>query len=525
MSRTIAVYDTSLRDGAQAEDVSFSVEDKLKVIRTLASLGVGYIEAGNPGSNPKDLEFFRVFDPAEFPGVKFAAFGSTRRRNVPAAEDANVRALLTARTPVVAIFGKSWDFHVREILKAGLDENLEMIRDTVKFFKDSGKEVVFDAEHFFDGAKADREYAFQTLEAARDGGADWLVLCETNGGAFPGEVAEFTRRVVERFKMPVGIHCHDDGGMAVANSILAVEAGATQVQGTFLGFGERCGNANLSAVIPNLQLKRGYACLPAENMPRLKSAACYIAEVSNLGLNKRLPFVGDSAFAHKGGMHVDGVMKNPSTFEHVDPESVGNARRFLMSEVSGRSAVLAKLRNILPDLAKDSPETRKVVDRVKELEHQGYQFEAADASFELMVRKLLGTFQPSFVLERFLITAGRSNGSGPSPASATIKVSVGAREEIAAAEGNGPVDALDRALRKALGIFFPVLKDVRLTDFKVRVLDPAEATAARVRVLLESSDGRGHWTTVGVSTDIIEASAVALADSIEFHLLKKGEPS
>ena len=391
---------------------------------------------------------------------------------------------------------------------------------SLPFFLKKGKEVIFDAEHFFDGMRNNPGYALATLQAAVDGGADWLVLCDTNGGSFPKEIFEFTKEVAERFSVPLGIHCHNDSGLAVANSIMAVEAGVTQVQGTFLGFGERCGNANLSTLIPNLQLKKGYQCIPKDQMARLTTTARYIAEVSNIALDTRLPYVGKSAFAHKGGMHVDGVLKDPRSFEHIEPERVGNERRFLLSEVSGRSTILKKLQKIDPELRKDSKETQAIIDLLKELERQGYQFEAAESSFELMVRKHLGLYEPFFRLENFTVVDEQPLQDDAVSSSAIIKVDVDGKKEITAAQSDGPVHTLDRALRKALEVFYPELKEMHLTDFKVRVLDPERATGAKVRVLIETTDGKESWTTVGVSTDIIQASCLALVDSIEYKLLK-----
>ena len=523
MRKKIAVFDSTLRDGAQAEEISYSVEDKGKIIKALDRLGISYLEAGNPGSNPKDLEFFQYAKKIKLQNARLTAFGSTRRKDISVDDDANMKALLSADTPVVAIFGKSWNFHVKEIIKASPEENLLMINETVNFFKHHEKEVIYDAEHFFDGFKSDPDYALETLKAAASAGADWLVLCDTNGGAFPDEIFKITQQVCQGFSLPVGIHCHDDGGMAVANTIMAVEAGATQVQGTLIGFGERCGNANLSAIISNLQLKKDYACIPEKQIAQITSTSRFLAEVSNIALNTRLPFVGKSAFAHKGGMHVDAVIKETSSFEHIDPKKVGNERRFLMSEISGRSTILQKIKKVSPDLRKDSQETQMIVDRLKKMEHNGYQFEAAECSFELMVRKHLGKYQPFFQLENFTIIEEHSTKNGGVSSSAIIKVTVEGKQEITAAEGEGPVNALDRALRKALEVFYPELKEVHLTDFKVRVLNPKDATAAKVRVLIESTDGKDIWTTVGVSKDILEASCIALMDSIEYKLMKNIE--
>lgn len=523
MQRKIQIFDSTLRDGAQAQGISFSVEDKVKILRSLDALGVGYIEAGNPGSNPKDLEFFERAKRIELKHAKLAAFGSTRRRGLAVADDANVKSLLTADTPAIVIFGKSWDFHVTDIIRTTLEENLAMIRETLAFFKEKGKEVLYDAEHFFDGYKNNPEYALQTLAAAVEGGATCLVLCDTNGGCFPDETMDIVRVVAKAHPtVAIGIHCHNDAGMAVANTILAVEAGACHVQGTYIGYGERCGNANLSTIIANLQLKRGYDCIPADQLSSLTVTARRIAEISNVTLNERDPYVGHSAFAHKGGMHIDGVTKATRSFEHVEPEAVGNERKFLMSEVSGRNTILEKIRQVAPQLDKDSPETAEIMSRLKELEHMGYQFEGAESTFELIIRKQLGKYKPFFELEHFKII-GEQPSTGPYSSSAIIKVKVDGTSEISAAEGDGPVHALDRALRKVLGTFYPELAKVHLTDYKVRVLDTRSASAAKVRVLIESTDGESVWTTVGVSTDIIEASWVALVDSIEYVLLKELE--
>lgn len=522
MPQRIEIFDSTLRDGAQAEGISFSVEDKLKIAKALDELGVSYIEAGNPGSNPKDIEFFEKMRTMTLKNARLTAFGSTRRRDTTVENDKNVQSLVTAFTPAVAIFGKTWDFHVTEIIKTTLDKNLKMVAETVAYFKKLGKEVIFDAEHFFDGYSSNPEYAFKVLEAAAEGGADCLVLCDTNGGCFPGTVYDVVKKVKETFNIKVGIHTHNDCGMAVANSIMAVEAGAEHVQGTYIGFGERCGNANLSTIIPNLQLKKGYICIPQEKMSSLTFTARKIAEIANISLNRRDPYVGSSAFAHKGGMHIDGVCKASASFEHIDPELVGNKRRFLMSEVSGRNTILEKIREINPTISKESEEAQAIIQKLKDLEHNGYQFEGAESSFELIIRKQLGKYKPFFELEKFKLMTEQPDKAGHS-ASALIKIKVDGVSEITAAEGHGPVHALDKALRKALEVFYPELSHVHLTDFKVRVIDSNSATAAKVRVLIESTDGETSWTTVGVSRDIIEASWIALVDSIEYKLLKELE--
>ncbi|MDR1665317.1 MAG: citramalate synthase [Clostridiales bacterium] len=523
MKRKIAIFDSTLRDGAQAEGISFSLKDKIKIVAKLDNIGVAYIEAGNPGSNKKDADFFAHLkqNPGDRPKhAKLVAFGSTRRKGVKPEDDKNIQNLLDAGTETVCVFGKASRFQVTEILKTDCAENLEMIRDTVNFLRARGLGVIFDAEHFFDGYKEDPAYAMECLSAA--GAADCLVLCDTKGGAFPDEIYDTVKKVVSVFKTPVGIHCHNDCGMAVANSVMAAKAGAAHIQGTFTGFGERCGNTNLSAVIPNLQLKRSYRCIPENNMVNLRETALTISEIANVSLDDRSPYVGASAFAHKGGMHIDGVQKRPESFEHIEPSLVGNDRRLLISEVAGRSTVLSAIQRVSPDITRDAPETENVIAQLKALENEGYQFEAAESSFDLRIRKLLGKYSPKFQLENFK-TIGESAGAGEHSAQAMIKVIVDGKAEITAAEGNGPVNALDRALRKALEIFYPQLGDVHLTDYKVRVLDGQGATAAKVRVLIESTDGVRQWTTVGVSHDIIEASWIALVDSIEYKLIRDGE--
>lgn len=516
----ILIFDSTLRDGAQAEGISFSVADKLKIVETLDELGISYIEAGNPGSNPKDLEFFQKVKNLELKNSKLTAFGSTRRMNIPVEEDINIKFLLKADTPVVTIFGKSWDFHVEHILKTTLEENLKMIYDTIKFLKENNKEVIFDAEHFFDGYKNNKEYALETLNVAREAGADCLVLCETNGGAFPNEVYEIVKDVSKTTDISLGIHTHDDTGMAVANSIMAVLGGVNHVQGTLIGFGERCGNANLSTIIANLQLKKGYNCIDEDNIERLTIASRKIAEIANVNLKSNMPYVGKSAFTHKAGMHIDGVTKASYSFEHVDPSKVGNERRFLMSEVAGRSTIIEKIQKLYPYLEKNHEVTTQIIDKIKIMEHNGYQFEGADGTFELLVRKTLGKYKPFFDAGEFKIIGEQPDLKKGISSSAVIKVVVDGKKEITAAEGEGPVNALDKALRKALEGFYPELKNMHLTDYKVRVLNTKAATAATTRVLIESTDGEDYWSTVGVSTDIIEASWIALVDSIEYKLIK-----
>ncbi len=520
MVHEVMIFDSTLRDGAQARGVSFSVDDKIKIVKALDNLGVRYIEAGNPGSNSKDLEFFSNAKNLQLHHGKLTAFGSTRRKNISVEEDQNVQSLLSAKTSAVAIFGKSWDFHVTDIIRTSLEENLNMIRDTIRFLKEKQKEVIFDAEHFFDGYKSNSHYAFDALKAAVEGGADCLVLCDTNGGTFPDEIYDITKKVVETFSTDVGIHCHNDCGMAVANSMMAVKAGAVHVQGTYIGLGERCGNANLSTLIPNLQIKHNIKCIPEEQLAHLTSTARYIAEITNVLLDAASPYVGNNAFAHKGGMHIDGVSKASRSFEHISPEIVGNSRKFLMSEVSGKNTLLSKIQKVDPSLTKKSPETQEILDKLKMLEHKGYQFEGAESSFELIILKHLGKYKPFFELNYYKVIEEEPSGNGEYSSSALIKVRVDDKEEITATEGKGPVHALDLALRKALEVFYPSLKKVHLTDYKVRVLDAKSTTAAKVRVLIESTDGKDFWTTVGVSSNIIEASAIALVDSIEYKLIK-----
>ncbi|HEX5126797.1 MAG TPA: citramalate synthase [Rhodocyclaceae bacterium] len=517
------IYDSTLRDGAQAQGISYSVDDKIKIVERLDALGVAYIEAGNPGSNPKDLEFFRRAAALKLQHSRIIAFGSTRKVGIPAAEDNNVQSLLKAGTDAVAIFGKCWDYHVTGILRTTLEENIAMIGDTISYLKSQGKEVVFDAEHFFDGYKTNPQYAMQALEAAAQAGADCLCLCDTNGGTFPETIHEVTAMVVGRFPNNViGIHCHNDCEMAVANSVAAARAGATQVQGTINGIGERCGNANLCAVVPNLELKLALRCLPPGSLVHLTSTARFVSEVANMPLNEKAAYVGNDAFAHKGGMHIDAVNKNPISYEHINPDVIGNSRRILMSEVAGRSTLLARINKFDPALTKDSPETQKIVDKLKELEHEGYQFETAESSFELVVRKLLGKHQPFFELKEFKVIVNEPSVNGIN-SNAMIKIAVGGEEEITAAEGDGPINALDNAARKALERFYPAIREMKLTDYKVRVLDSDKASAAKVRVLIETSDGEAQWTTIGVSTDIIDASWRALVDAFEYKLVLEQE--
>jgi 2-isopropylmalate synthase len=519
MQNKVIAYDSTLRDGAQAQGVSFTVEDKLKVVKKLDELGVGYIEAGNPGSNPKDLAFFERVATLKLKHAKVIAFGSTRKIGIKVEDDRNLKSLLSANTHAVAIFGKSWDYQVTDILRTTLDENLAMIGDTIAYLKQQGKEVVFDAEHFFDGYKANPDYAMQSLKAAVDAGADVLCLCDTNGGTFPEEVFQVTQLVVESFNTQVGIHCHNDCEMAVANSIAAVRAGAVQVQGTINGIGERCGNANLSSIIPNVQLKLGMDCIPASQMSNLTSVSRFVNEIGGVPFNEKAPYVGGDAFSHKGGMHIDAVNKNPISYEHINPTQIGNERHILVSEVAGRSALLAKLQLIDPSLTKESKDTKRVLEHLKALEHEGYQFENAEDSFDVRVRKLLGKSQTYFSLQSYNISIKEPSENGIS-SKAEVSFLINDRTVDAEAEGDGPVDALDKAVRNALRETYPAIKEMKLIDYKVRVLDSNLATAAKVRVMIESSDAESSWNTIGVSTDITEASWIALQDAIEYKLMR-----
>jgi 2-isopropylmalate synthase len=514
----VEIYDTTLRDGAQSEHISFSVEDKLRIASKLDELGVHYIEGGWPGSNPKDLEFFKRAQEKRFMS-KIVAFGSTRKAGVAIEEDLNIKHLLEAGTGRICLFGKSWDLHVKDALRISLEENLELIRDSVAYLRDMGKEVIYDAEHFFDAYKRNKGYAMKTLASAWDAGAEVLVLCDTNGGAMPYEVQGVIAGVKEELDAPLGIHTHNDAEMAVANTIVAVKMGAVQVHGTINGYGERCGNANLCSVIPNLKLKLGIQCISDEQLKKLTEVSRYVSEIANLSPQDNMPYVGGSAFAHKGGIHVDAVRKNPETYEHILPELTGNTRRILISELSGKSSVLTKAGEYGYKLGKDTLETKKILMKLKEMENQGYEFEGAEASFELLMKKALGTYRSFFELEGFRVIVDTREKE--LIAEATVKVKVDGKKEHTAAEGKGPVNALDNALRKALGQFYPVLSEVHLTDYKVRVLDEKSGTGAKVRVLIQSSDDKSSWGTVGVSENIIEASFLALADSIEYKLMKE----
>lgn len=518
--KRIAIYDTTLRDGTQGEGVSFSGPGKLRVAERLDAFGVDYIEGGYAASNPKDMAFFRDVKKLGLKHAKVVAFGSTRRAGITAAEDAGVKAMMEADTPVVTFFGKSWLLHVREVLRTTPDENLAMIGDTVRYFKEHGKEVIYDAEHFFDGYKDDPDYACSTLVTAAENGADVLVLCDTNGGTLPHEVFEIVTDVAERVSTPLGIHVHNDGECGVANSIEAVRAGVVHVQGTMNGVGERCGNANLVSIIPNLLLKMDFHCLKdgRESLKQLRDVSQFVYELANIRSSSVAPFVGASAFAHKAGMHVDGVRKNPHSFEHIDPESVGNSRRILISELSGASNIFLKAVEMNLNLDKSSPEVKQILSELGRLEKEGYEFEAAEASFKLLIQKVLKAHTPFFDLDAFRVIVEKTDPTTPCHSEASVKLAVNGVSEHTVAEGDGPVNALDSALRRALTRFYPQIADVFLTDYRVRILDPEEHTAAKTRVLIESSDGQQTWSTVGVSENIIEASWEALVDSVEYKL-------
>lgn len=519
MSEQIILYDTTLRDGTQGERISFSAEDKLRLAHKLDEFGIHFVEGGWPGSNPKDARFFAMAKKVSFQTSRLAAFGSTRRPGISPDKDKNIAALLKSGTQTVTVFGKSWDLHTASIMGVSRKENLAMIEETVAYIRESGREVIYDAEHFFDGFKNNSDYAMETVRAAAIGGADVIVLCDTNGGALPQEVSEIIAEVASRLEVPLGIHAHDDCGLALANSLAAVQSGVKMVQGTINGYGERCGNADLIAVVGNLQLKMAYHCVPEDSLRKMTELSRYVSEVANVPPFNQRPFVGASAFAHKGGVHVNAVQKNPIAYEHMPPELVGNRRRVLASDLAGRSNIEYKSDEMGIELSRNGADSREIVEKIKFLEDQGYQFDAAEGSLELLIKKIAGQFREPFKLESLRVTIEK-DGSGASSSQATIKISVGDEHEITAAEGDGPVNALDNALRKALYKFYPQIREMGLVDFKVRVIEGSDGTGAKVRVQIESRDHSDIWSTIGVSENIIEASWQALVDSIQYKLSK-----
>jgi 2-isopropylmalate synthase len=525
---SILIYDTTLRDGTQGENVTFTADEKLKIAMRLDEMGIHYIEGGWPGSNPRDIRFFDLAKREQFTTARITAFGSTRKPGIDVARDPNLQAILNSDTPAAAIFGKSWSLHVETIMDNTLDENLAMIADSVAFLKANNREVIYDAEHFFDGFKDSADYALKTVSAAYRAGADFLVLCDTNGGTLPHEVETIVRSVNLHLKalfkdtrnLKLGIHTHNDCGMAAANAIAAVTCGAVMVHGTINGYGERCGNADLTTLIPVLSTKMKRACIPEKKLRGLKSLSRYVSETAKIVPINSRPFVGRSAFAHKGGIHVNAIMKEPRAYEHMNPELVGNQRRVLMSDLAGKSNVEYKAREMGVDLGANGSDSKTIVAAIKQMEDEGYQFDVADGSFKIMLQKFTEQFKPLFDLESFRVTIEKDKDL-PCSAHATIKISVGDSHEITAAEGLGPVSALDNALRKALGNFYPDLDSMKLVDFKVRVVDGRDGTEAKVRVFIESRDQDQIWSTIGVSEDIIEASWQALADSFQFKLAKE----
>jgi len=519
MKPQVEIYDTTLRDGSQGEGINFSLADKLRIAEKLDAFGVHYIEGGWPGSNPKDLEFFKQAARRKWKNAKIAAFSMTRRKGVAVEKDELMRQILEAKTPVVTIVGKTWLLHVTEVLRVKPDENLAMIGDTIRFLKDHGKFVIYDAEHTFDGYKDEPEYALATWQAAEKAGADCIVLCETNGGCLPNEVAAITRVAVGKLNCKVGIHTHDDCGVGVANAIAALETGATHVQGTINGYGERTGNCNLTSIIPLVHFKLKKTGVPANSLPKLKELSEFVDEIANMRHNPRQPWVGQTAFSHKGGMHVHAIGRVARSYEHINPEAVGNTRHVLVSDMSGRTNILMKAAELGFKLKPDMPEVKTITASIKELENQGYEYEAAEGSLALLIGKTLKHREPLFHTEAYHVSMRRDHQEAV--CEATIKIRVGNRQAQTVAEGDGPVNALDGALRAALVKFYPQLKRVTLTDYKVRILDSATGTAARTRVLITSTDGKCEWGTVGVSENIIEASLQALVDSMEYALLRK----
>ena len=519
MKPEVEIYDTTLRDGSQGEGINLSVMDKLRITERLDAFGVHFIEGGWPGSNPKDIEYFAAAKGRRLKHARLAAFGSTRRKGVAVENDDQVRLLIEAETPVVTIFGKTSLLHVREVLRATPDENLGMIADTIRFLKDHGRYVIYDAEHGFDGFNEDAEYALATLQAAEKAGADMIVLCDTNGGSLPTEVSRITTTAFKHLAARIGIHTHNDIGMGLANAVAALEAGAVQVQGTINGYGERTGNCNLTSVIPTLALKMKKRCVPESSLAKLKELSQFVDEIANIRHDPRQPWVGEAAFAHKGGTHVNAVQKLVSSYEHVDPSRVGNTRRVLISDLAGRSNIVMKAQELGFKLSNDTPELKDILARIKQLEHEGFEFEAAEGSLALVIRKILKHEEPPFTIESYHVSMRRDRAG--SVCQANVKVLVDGKVEHTVAEGDGPVNALDQALRAALVKFFPQFKRVRLSDYKVRILNSASGTGARTRVLIESTDGKEEWGTVGVHDNIIEASLLALSDSLEYRLTRQ----
>lgn len=515
----VELYDTTLRDGAQTEGISYSVGDKLRIAEKLDFLGVHYIEGGWPGSNPKDMQFFKQIKKKRLKKAQICAFGSTARPHINPKDDMNIKALLKSNVQVITIFGKSWDLHVKEVLRTSLDENLRMISSSIKHLKKKGRKVIYDAEHFFDGARHNFNYALKTLLVAEEAGADRIVLCETNGGMITSSLVKIIREILPRLNTPLGIHTHNDCGMAVANTIAAVEEGCGHIQGTINGYGERCGNADLIVCVANLRLKLGISCIADNKMKKLTEVSHYVSELSNMRRKSNQPFVGESAFAHKGGVHINAMVKHPDTYEHIKPKLVGNHSRFLVSELSGKTSILLKAKEMDLGLKKDALHTKKILKLLQDLEHKGYQFETAEGSFELLMKKAMRKYKKFFELEGFRVIVEKAK-DGKLRSEAAIKIKVNNVQEHTAAEGDGPINALDSALRKALLEFYPTLAKMHLTDFKVRVLDERAGTAAKVRVFIQSQDEKDSWGTVGVSENIIEASWQALVDSVEYKLLK-----
>lgn len=519
MKPDVEIYDTTLRDGSQGEGINFSLADKLRIAEKLDIFGVHYIEGGWPGSNPKDMEFFQQAKKRKWKNAKIASFGFTRKKGIAVEDDEQIRMLLDSGSPVITIVGKTWLLHVTEVLRVKPEENLAMIADTIRFLKDHGKTVVYDAEHSFDGYKDQPEYALATWQAAEKAGADCICLCDTNGGCLPSEISRITSGVVRKLNAQIGIHTHNDCGFGVANAIAALEAGATHVQGTVNGYGERTGNCNLISVIPTLAFKMGKTGVPAKSLPKLKELSQFVDEMANIRHDPRQPWVGQTAFAHKGGIHVHAIERLARSYEHIEPEKIGNHRRVLVSDMSGRTNILVKAQELGFKMTAETPELRTITSRIKELENLGFEYEAAEGSLALLIRKILKHQEPPFTVDAYHVSM-RGNGT-TSVCEATVKLKVGDQQAHTVAEGDGPVNALDSALRAALVKFYPQLKKVNLTDYKVRILESSTGTAAKTRVLIECTDGHDEWGTVGVSENIIEASLQALTDGIEYALLRK----